>query len=409
MKILMIAQAFAPVGGSHAVRVTNVVKALSEMGHEVTVLSATSGNHKPETDLDLLRKVPASVRVIRAFHGPMHEMMYRKPCRAGGGTGSSTKGLKGLLCPDTYIEWFPFALCQLLRLARRYRPDVIVSSASPYTSHLVGLAAKRLFGVPWVVDSGDPWVYEPMHQRTGWRLLVERRMESAVLNNCDWFTVTTGPTLELYAETYPVTIGKTSVISMGFAPEDYPERDAAGTGAFRFVHTGRLTAHRDGSSFLAAVAQMQDELRGRAEFHFYGGIPAPMLEQARQEGIADLLVDGGWLHNSECMSALRNAGALLLFGNSNAIQVPGKLFNYLGSGTPLLYLKNHAHREDACAEIIGRYPCAAAANDVGAVKDAIRTAMTLTRGEGCGGEHSWTSKAAAFQEIFAGLVQPRSR
>jgi hypothetical protein len=56
------------------------------------------------------------------------------------------------------------------------------------------------------------------------------------------------------------------------------------------------------------------------------------------------------------MRRLVNADYLILFGNNNRIQVPGKLYNYMGSGIPILYVSNGVDSSlDPCVLAMDHY------------------------------------------------------
>src|SRR5207248_11737921 len=67
------------------------------------------------------------------------------------------------IAPDpTAVSWFPQALVQLLRLIRTDRPDVIVTTSGPESTHLLGLVASA-FGIRWVADYRDGWLRDVRH------------------------------------------------------------------------------------------------------------------------------------------------------------------------------------------------------------------------------------------------------
>ena len=42
------------------------------------------------------------------------------------------------------------------------RPDVLYSTSSPVSAHLVALLVSRATGIPWVADFRDAWTKNPM-------------------------------------------------------------------------------------------------------------------------------------------------------------------------------------------------------------------------------------------------------
>ena len=50
--------------------------------------------------------------------------------------------------PDEMAGWVPAATWHALRAVRRYRPDVLYSTSSPVSAHLVALIVSRISGHP---------------------------------------------------------------------------------------------------------------------------------------------------------------------------------------------------------------------------------------------------------------------
>ena len=82
--------------------------------------------------------------------------------------------------PDAHLGWLPFALAA----ARKVDYDVAYSSSGPFTSHLVGLLLKRLTGRPWVAELRDGWYRwnrAIFPDYPAWRDVLERRLEAAAM------------------------------------------------------------------------------------------------------------------------------------------------------------------------------------------------------------------------------------
>src|SRR4029078_1137106 len=62
-----------------------------------------------------------------------------------------------LAIPDQESAWLLPAVSTGLRLFARWRPDVIYSTAPPWTGQLVARALALACRRPWVADFRDPW------------------------------------------------------------------------------------------------------------------------------------------------------------------------------------------------------------------------------------------------------------
>lgn len=358
--LLLVAQAVAPIGGSHSTRVTHLVKELARRGWDITVLATKIYPGTPEIDYSLLAKIPKTVKFLRGFPGPLHYHAYRKPSAGGNIPGKSSKLKKMFLVPDTYIEWLPGAVWELIKQGGLVKkPDLILSSAVPYTSHLTGLLLHWLFRKPWVIDYGDPWVYDPGHPRKGLRFLLERFLEGLVIRNSDTVLVTTPSTRLLYLDKYRMNPERIKVLPMAYDPEDFqksqqeisPKQNSTLT---RFVYAGRLEPEsRNTQPFLKALAKLNSSGNlVNYQFEFAGSFKSDFNELLSGLNLERLITFHPWLEHSRCMDLLVNADYLLLFGNNNSVQIPGKVFNYLGSGAPIVYLSDLSPTDDPVYQLL---------------------------------------------------------
>ena len=65
--------------------------------------------------------------------------------------------LAKLLVPDRHVLWLATALPQLMAVAARGKARIIVASAPPYTTFVLGYVLALLTGLPLVLDFRDVW------------------------------------------------------------------------------------------------------------------------------------------------------------------------------------------------------------------------------------------------------------
>ena len=122
-------------------RILKFVKYLPELGWEVEVVTSSTGvRWYGPRDEGRLAEIPPAVRVIRAGELPIAPIR-----RKIFGTLQRLRipQLGSYIAwPDETVGWLPFAMAAARRAARRWQPDVVLSSSYPYTSHLVALAVE---------------------------------------------------------------------------------------------------------------------------------------------------------------------------------------------------------------------------------------------------------------------------
>jgi hypothetical protein len=112
---------------------------------------------------------------------------------------------------------------------------------------LLGYLVKLRYGLPWVADYRDPWVFghsQPM--RPGWARSFESLKEKAVLRAADVIVVNTPRAREALVREFPPCAFKTRVITNGFDPESFDaQQQPRRPSHLTLLHTGELYAGRD--------------------------------------------------------------------------------------------------------------------------------------------------------------------
>ena len=81
-----------------------------------------------------------------------------------------------LTFPDPQWPWYVAGRHQAIKAAKKVRPDIVFSSALPFSSHLLAADIKKKFNIPWVADYRDLWSGFP--RRSQWRLSLRCKQKS---------------------------------------------------------------------------------------------------------------------------------------------------------------------------------------------------------------------------------------
>lgn len=348
MRILLLAHDYPPVDSPQSLRWGYLARELCKLGHEVTVLCAdTLGRSRP---LPVWATGPEIMRI--APSGFVHSVLRTAAClslrhriddrQAGSGVDGyfswRNRAVSGLLhvvgllrFPDARRAWLRPARKVLRKWLQNNRPDIVISSHEPAVSLMLGEECTR-HGLPWVVDLGDPVLtdYIPAH----WR---QRAMalEARVCRRADALVTTNDATRDLLITRHRIAVNKIVVISQGFDPSAAePNTQSADLPStqreLRLLYTGRFYQFRSGKELFEAVLRTSGVvldvvtpslprwLHGYAESH-------PHAIRVRRN-----------LPHEDVLAMQQYADILVNLGNANPIQTPGKLYEYLGSGRPLL-------------------------------------------------------------------------
>ena len=189
-----------------------------------------------------------------------------------------------LLLPDPRVLWrrkATKAAAHILRSAlEEGRPfDAIATTGPPHSVHLIGLALKKKWDIPWLADFRDLWremdYLEDFHPtpRTRRRHL---EMERAVVNTADFKTYSSPSTLfSLAPDKRPETLSKFELIYNGWDQDDLEDpapSHRARTGseeeaAFQLGHFGSLFPTRDAPGLWKAIRQWNANLGETRKAH----------------------------------------------------------------------------------------------------------------------------------------------
>ena len=407
-RALVVAFCFPPHAAIGTHRTLRLVSQLVAEGWDVDVLSVRPDDYLNGTPVDdkLLAAVPPAARVVRsgALRGFSALGRWIQPLRgprrppatgsttapasraAAGSTGSSP-GLKTLIeelvaLPDKDVGWLLPAVVTGMRSFASNRPDVIFSSAPPWTTHLVAGILAATLSRPWVADFRDPWVRSPWTRyRTRTVSSLAARLEAWVIRRAGAVLFTTNAAREEFASYYGDDVARRlHTVYNGCEASEFPAREAQ-RGADRYVllHAGSLYGGRSPVPLLTAlsmVRQRQPELAARLQLQFLGStsFPGVDLEQTcHQLGIADQVQFLPRVDRGRSLAAMQDASALVLLQSGTAMAIPGKLYEYLAAGRPVLALCEPGEMADFIRT--HRLGLVADANDAGRIADALQTLM----------------------------------
>ena len=343
-------------------RPLKIVQRLLDHGYESIVVTR-GGDERGERwspeDATLLREVPPSVDVRRvpAADEPRHERALRPALRRWLGYG------------DAWRSWW---VDSSYRVALDAAGDaqLIYVWMQPYASAEVGAALSGALGLPWIADLGDPWALDEMiaYPSAIHRLRALRHM-GRVLETASAIVMSTPEAADRIVSRLPELRDRPVVaISNGFDPADFarpaePRKDRK----FRIVHTGYLhtTLGLQHRRRRAARRLLGGSIRGvdmftRSHVFLIEAINRLIAEDPALENVIELYLAGvadevdrevaascpvtvmrGFVTHAEAVALMRSADLLFLPMHNlppgvRATIVPGKTYEYLASGRPIL-------------------------------------------------------------------------
>jgi glycosyltransferase involved in cell wall biosynthesis len=384
-KVLFIAYLFPPIANSGTRRSLSFANRLPDHGWEPVVLTLQDPPAR-SCDETLLAEVRPGTRIERA------PLLGSKIAR--GIAGKQSPGLRSRVAgalewrlnsavqvPDEVISWFPAAVKRGVELHKEIGFDAIYASGWPWTSFLVASAIGRKTGCPFVLDFRDTWTprgTEKWEKPTRARALAGPWLERRAARNAAAL-ITVTPTL---VEAIRESTGRAKVhcITNGFEPDDFGrEGEPPATDQFiRIAYTGIWREDYGLHGLYLAIRRLKEQgwtglarLRVRAA----GFKPGP----AREMGVDDVVEELGYVPHATATGMMNSADLLYLsvpVGYYANACLPGKMFEYMGSASPILAV---VPAESEVARVLAEVG-GAVRTDPGDVEAVVRVVTALVDG-----------------------------
>jgi len=361
--VLFIAYYFPPAGGAGVQRSQKFVRYLPAEGFLPIVITGPwpSGSRWTPSDAALADEISADVKVLRA-EGPIPK----------GGNLWGDRLNRWIGTTDPFSKWWvqsgSKAALQGINSAQ-----IIFATMSPFSTADLAHKVSQRTGIPWIADLRDPWALDEMQiYPSRLHRIAEMHRMRRLLSSASGVIMNTPESTAVLRGVFPEFEAKrVTTITNGYdAPDFECEIPPRTDGKFRIVHTGYL--HTDAGL----------ELKQKRKFyHLLGGIEGGVdiltrshvyllkaVEQwlSRDSNVArdlEIVFAGvtseqdkaavansklaqfiklpGYLSHLESVRLVRTADLLFLpmhnleRGRRSRI-VPGKTYEYMASGQPIL-------------------------------------------------------------------------
>jgi glycosyltransferase involved in cell wall biosynthesis len=358
-KLLIITYYWPPSGGSGVQRWLKFVKYLPQFGYSPYVFTPEN----PSFDLkdeSLLNDIPNEAEVI---HFPIWEpySLFHKASRVAGQSGGKpsaivTSGKKSLfqrlsiwlrgnlIIPDPRVFWVRPAIKFLHDFVRDNNIRTVITTGPPHSIHLIGLGLKkRNPSLRWIADFRDPW--------STWGLLdslqvgetarkIHRYLEKKVLQRSDRVTTITPFYVRKLSE---LSGRKVDLLTNGFDHEDFQDFELEKTGKFIIRHVGIVNEKCNPRPFMNAVRELMKQdhtFAADARIDFLGEVHPDFRSFVTADTVLNSITTfTPPVSHQKLMEYYRTSSVLLIiltgYKDSEGY-MPGKLFEYIATGTPIL-------------------------------------------------------------------------
>lgn len=359
-KVLIITYYWPPSGGSGVQRWLKFVKYLPSFGWEPYIFTPENPSFDIR-DESLLKDVPDEAEVIRFPIWEPYNAFMRLSSMLGSARSAKPTELVSvkkrslfqrvstwirgnLFIPDPRRFWVRPSVAFLHEFLEENQITTIVTTGPPHSIHLIGLKLrKKNPGLRWIADFRDPW--------SEWGLLdslavgklarrQHRRLEAAVLATADE-VVTITPFYKRRFE----ALGhrKVNLLTNGFDEDDFNGIVYARPDRFTMRHVGIINEKVDPRPLMEAVsalAREDERFAAHARLEFIGEVHPHFRQFVNGSDVLQgITVFSGNIPHKQLVRLYGSSSVLLLIltGYKDAEgYMPGKLFEYLATGLPVL-------------------------------------------------------------------------
>lgn len=284
--------------------------------------------------------------------------------------------------PDPDVGWLWYAVRAGANLLRKNSVDVILSTAPPYTPHLIAAALSRRLKIPWVADFRDPMrvplAWCPEQGRI--RMTLRKWFEERIVSTADAIVLNTERMKREFEDVYGTGVsGKLHCVPNGYDStffDKYAEIRLPQDGSLTITHAGSLYGARNPIPLLIALAsaiEKQRMPRGSIRVNLIGTHGAEFsitqtVAKLNLESAVKLLPPVPY---DECLRHMAASHVLLVIQPDTQIQVPAKMYEYMALHRPILALSPDGAVGDLMRE--GRLGILAPPHDVDAIEEALCT------------------------------------
>jgi len=418
-----------------------MAKYLPEYGWEIHVLTLSTDRLSKGTSIDnaLLNQVPAGIPVYRAparfpieefnrvtGRGKKREDERITSANSNRSTTDGKKSTAGLfqrmkdritmrwMTPDRLVGWVSPAAKLGRTAVREHKTDILYSSGPPWSNHLVAGKIVAATGLPWVADFRDPWVgntFRPGRSGDTWAGRKHRILELDVYQKTNLVIFNTDRARDDAVNRIGDFLAEKSVvIPNGFDPENFNnlqtnslpanKRTPHQSAPLQMLHTGAFYGKRNVDSLLAVIGELKHtgEITAKdLQLGLIGSVRPHEQKLIDHHSIGDIATQTPPIPHKQCLQQLVKADVLLLVQTEAPLCVPGKLYEYIAIGKPILTLAADGATADLVAkEDLG--PCVDP-TDCSQLKDVL---LNLLRQHRCG---EVKCSSSAIRERYDGRKQ----
>ncbi|MEO8233552.1 MAG: glycosyltransferase [Ignavibacteriota bacterium] len=244
-----------------------------------------------------------------------------------------------LFVPDARVGWNFTAIVAATKFLQKEKIDAIVSVGPPHSSHLIGLKLSKKFSIPHIPVFIDPWVdiiYYKNFKRNKFALKLDNHFEKSVLQNAKQVVFVTKSTQEDYLNKYEFLKDKSTVLYWGYDDSSFKNISVhkGNRKEKLLVHAGNIFAYQNPKKLWDQI-KIENQKGNNIKIKFIGTVDNEILNYINNIGLSSSVEVAGFLSYPKMIEQICSADMLLVC-SSEPRHVPGKLFEAMRTGNPII-------------------------------------------------------------------------
>ena len=387
-KVLVIAYYFPPMGLSGVQRTLKFVKYMKQYNWEPTVISTGSVGYFAHDESLYKELNELNIRVFRTEGNDPNTLLSnygtiklpREWIRKTFNKISQT-----FFIPDNKISWSKQVYKLGSKLLSKESFDSIYVTIPPYSAFITAAKLKKKYNIPLFVDYRDMWYDSYLaFYPTPFHKYLNKKYEYNSLKAAERVIVTNRKIKEKLLSTYQfLTFDDIVILPHGFDPEDFDSIPAEPklNHKMRLTYSGIFYEHNTPKYFLKAFKKLvyeNPEIASRIELHFLGYLGKHNERLVRKLKLQQFVINQGYLTHNDVIKKIKSSDILwMMLGKWKYAEViaPGKLYEYFGSGKPIIGCVPDGAAKNALLDYGASFVCPP--DDIEKIKDSILTAFKL--------------------------------
>jgi glycosyltransferase involved in cell wall biosynthesis len=357
-KLLFITYFWPPSGKATLHWPLKIIKHLPEFNWQPSILTVEQNKLSTKDD-SLIKEIPENLKIYKAKSVEPFEI-YKKftgknkneSLAESEFVSSENQSLANRISiwirfnffiPDARVGWYFSAVPTGKKILSKEKVDIIVSLGPPHSTHLVGYRLSKIFKIPFVPVLIDPWV-DIVYYKTANRSKIAKRfdtyLERKILNHASKVVFVTKSTQEDYIKKYSFLKEKSYVLYWGYNEDDFQKiPDIKKEGDEEIItHAGNIFDYQNPKEFWKYIRKEIDNGR-KLKLKFIGTV-SPLIKKEIEKNSLNAFTDYvGFLPYHKMLEELKKSDYLLVCATEKR-HVPGKLFEYLRAGKPIIAFGN---------------------------------------------------------------------